>query len=110
MRRLAAVFLLAVACTTCGENAGANPVPTTSGPGTGALFVGNSLTYTNDLPGLVRALAAAVGHPLAVASVALPDYSLEDHWNQGDALRAIARGGWSFVVLQQGPSSLEDSR
>jgi hypothetical protein len=108
MTRLAAVLLLAVACTRCGESA--KPSLPASGPGSGVLFVGNSLTYTNDVPGLVHALANAVGHPLAVASVALPDFSLEDHWNQGDAIRAIARGGWSFVVLQQGPSSLDDSR
>ncbi|MFL5406176.1 MAG: hypothetical protein ACJ79O_10005 [Myxococcales bacterium] len=107
MTRVAAVVLLVFACTRCSE--GASIVPTT-GPGTGVLFVGNSLTYTNDVPGLVAGLANAVGHPLPVASVAFPDFSLEDHWNRGEAVRAISRGGWSFVVLQQGPSSLDDSR
>jgi hypothetical protein len=42
--------------------------------------------------------------------VAFPDHSLEDHWRRGDALRAIRRGGWTFVVLQQGPSALPESR
>jgi len=110
MNRLTALALLAFACLRCSEGASSAKAVPTSGPGNGVLFVGNSLTYTNDVPGLVHALATSVGHPLAVASVALPDFSLEDHWNQGDALRAIARGGWSFVVLQQGPSSLDDSR
>jgi hypothetical protein len=75
------------------------------------LFIGNSLTYTNDLPGLVRNLGR--GDPtqsLVVASVAFPDYSLEDHWNQGDALRAIRNAPWDIVVLQQGPSALPESR
>ena len=45
-----------------------------------------------------------------VRSVAYPDFSLEDHWNQGDARRAIALGKWDVVVLQQGPSSLPESR
>jgi hypothetical protein len=45
-----------------------------------------------------------------VSSVAFGDYSLEDHWNRGDALRAIASARWDFVVLQQGPSSLPESR
>jgi hypothetical protein len=31
--------------------------------------------------------------------------SLEDQWNAGDAQKAIAGGGWDFVVLQQGPSA-----
>src|SRR3954467_11902194 len=107
MTRVAVVVLLVFACTRCSE--GASIVPTTL-PGTGVLFVGNSLTYTNDVPGLVAGLASAVGHPLPVASVAFPDFSLEDHWNRGEAVRAIDRGGWTFVVLQQGPSSLDDSR
>ena len=37
-------------------------------------------------------------------------FSLEDHWNQGTARRRIAEGGWSIVVLQQGPSSLPESQ
>ena len=45
-----------------------------------------------------------------VASVAKPDYSLEDHWNDGEALDSIDQGGWDVVVLQQGPSSLPESQ
>jgi hypothetical protein len=75
------------------------------------LFIGNSLTYTNDLPGIVQALAEATGKGrLVYEMVAFPNYSLEDHWNQGDARRKIAAGKWNFVVLQQGPSALPESR
>ena len=75
------------------------------------LFIGNSLTYTNDLPGLVQQLASVTGgKPLTVSSVTAPNYSLEDHWNTGNAAREIAAGGWDVVVLQQGPSSLDESR
>ncbi|MFL5415755.1 MAG: SGNH/GDSL hydrolase family protein [Myxococcales bacterium] len=111
MKRVLALAFLVAASARCAESeAGATPAPGPDTPGSGILFVGNSLTYTEDLPGLVAALATAAGRPVATASVAYPDYSLEDHWNRGDALRAIARGGWSAVVLQQGPSSLDDSR
>ena len=78
-------------------------------PATRILFIGNSLTYANDLPGRVCALARAAGARPTCESVAKPDYSLEDHWNDRDARRAIARG-WDFVVLQQGPSALPESR
>ena len=71
---------------------------------------GNSLTYANDLPAMVATLARAAGRPMQVESVALPDFGLEEHWRQGDARKAIARGGWTFVVLQQGPSALPESR
>jgi hypothetical protein len=75
------------------------------------LFIGNSLTSANDLPGLVEAIAAAEKGPrFECETIALPGFSLEDHWNQGDAVRAIRRGGRSVVVLQQGPSSLDESR
>jgi hypothetical protein len=69
------------------------------------LFVGNSLTYTNDLPAMVQTIAEAAGHTLARAVVAAPNYSLEEHWNGGggDVVTAL---GADVVVLQQGPSSL----
>jgi len=73
------------------------------------LFIGNSLTTVNNVPGLVEALSAAAGNRLTCRTVAFDGYSLEDHWNRGDARRAIAEGGWSTIVLQQGPSSLQES-
>jgi hypothetical protein len=75
------------------------------------LFVGNSLTYVNDLPAITTELARADGAvTLRTVTVAYPDLSLDDHLAQGEAARQIAAGGWNFVVLQQGPSALPDSR
>jgi hypothetical protein len=74
------------------------------------LFVGNSLTLINDVPALVAEIGRANQRPILVEQVVAPDRSLEDHWHQGDARRAIARGGWDVVVLQQGPSALPESR
>jgi hypothetical protein len=85
--------------------AAAGPTGTTR-----VLFIGNSLTATNDLPGRVRELAQMTGDTWETSAVVYPNYSLEDHWQRGDASRAIARGSWTFVVLQQGPSALPESR
>lgn len=74
------------------------------------LFIGNSLTYYHGLPYMVRALADSLGEPPVVEQVAMPDFSLEDHWNDGRAARAIRGGCWNYVVLQQGPSSLPENR
>jgi hypothetical protein len=74
------------------------------------LFIGNSLTAANDLPAMVDAIGRAHGAGVAHETVAVPNFSLEDHWQKGDAVRAIARGGWSTVILQQGPSALPESR
>jgi hypothetical protein len=75
------------------------------------LFVGNSLTYSNGLPYMVRSLADSAGEqPPVVHDVTLPDFGLQEHWNEGSAERAIRGGCWDYVVLQQGPSSLPESR
>jgi hypothetical protein len=74
------------------------------------LFIGNSLTYANDLPNLVQSLAKAADVDVTCRSIAKPDFSLEDHWNNGEAVRAIRQGGWSLVILQQGPSALPESQ
>lgn len=83
--------------------------PARAEPPSRVLFIGNSLTYWNDLPRLVEAMAAAKGLSLTSEAVARADASLEDHWS--DAVRAVIRkGGFKWVVLQQGPSSLPESR
>lgn len=72
------------------------------------LFVGNSLTSANDLPGTVARIAATAGVRLEVTALTRPGTSLEDHW-RGDAVEVIRRTGAGFVVLQQGPSSLPEN-
>ena len=77
--------------------------PQVVGEGIRIFFVGNSLTYVNDVPGIVQALADSAGDErFAIASLALPNYALIDHWTDGSAQREIANGGWAWVVLQQG--------
>jgi hypothetical protein len=74
------------------------------------LFVGNSLTATNALPAHVADLASATGRTLEYRTVAFGGYNLEDHWNNGEARRALADGGWDVVVMQQGPSAFPESQ
>jgi hypothetical protein len=100
----AAACALALAC------GGAGPVLVEEEGGRGVLFVGNSLTYSNALPEMVRALALAAGDTLRVGVAAYPDWGLEEHWTGGAARSAIRSGDWDVAVLQQGPSSLPESR
>jgi hypothetical protein len=92
-------LLLATSVLACLGNATG---PQVQGAGRRVLFIGNSHTYTNDVPGLVQALAAARAESIAVASTASPNLALIDHWNGGSARSDIARGGWEIIVLQQG--------
>ncbi len=75
------------------------------------LFIGNSLTYYNNLPEIVAELAkSAKQKKLIFKMVAEPNFSLEDHWNKGDVRKLISREKWDFVVLQQGPSASVEGR
>ena len=73
------------------------------------LFIGNSLTYVNDLPAMVRAIAAQAGKTLVTAEVTEGGFALEDHFRAGRAQVEIAEG-YQLVILQQGPSALEESQ
>ena len=114
MRIMAACvgFMAVLACR--GEGTGPGAVDDCTGDAGGPmriLFIGNSLTYTNALPYMLRALADSAGEaPPLVDDVTLPDYGLEQHWQDGRAAQAIASACWDVVVLQQGPSSLPESR
>lgn len=70
------------------------------------LFVGNSLTYVNDLPGVFQDLAIAGGYDVGVTTLANPNVALIDYISDPGAMALIGRGTWDFVVLQQGTTSV----
>ena len=103
--RFRPLIILLTACL------GTSPEPLPPDDDLRILFIGNSLTYSNDLPGLVGRLGLAVGGKAPIVeSVTAGDFRLEDHWNRGDALKAIQREKWDLVIMQQGPSALPESR
>ena len=71
------------------------------------LFVGNSLTYTNDLPKLVVAFGKENGVEINTTILAYPNYALEDHWNDGQVQKLIAKYKYDFVVIQQARHTLQ---
>jgi len=74
------------------------------------LFIGNSLTYTNDLPKLVAQVGSSNGKNVYTEELAYPNYAIEDHWNDGKMQKLICEGDFDFVVIHQGPSSQADGR
>jgi hypothetical protein len=74
------------------------------------LFVGNSLTYSNNLPKIVESIGAARGKSVFSETLAFGNYAIEDHWNDGKMQKLICEGNFDFVVIQQGPSSQSDGR
>ena len=65
------------------------------------LFIGNSHTFTNDLPGTFAELARAGGHEISVDSSAKGGYTLEQHVADGDTQDKLNSGPWDFVILQE---------
>src|SRR5262245_39432762 len=65
------------------------------------LFIGNSFTARNDLAGLIAQLANARGISLQHRLISAGGASLRNHWNAGQALKAIQDGQCDFVVLQE---------
>src|SRR5262245_8966692 len=65
------------------------------------LFIGNSFTARNDLPGMIARLAAARGRRMQHRLISAGGASLRTHWNAGHAPRAIREGRYDAVVLQE---------
>jgi hypothetical protein len=103
LRLLAGAFAL---CVASPQPLSADPRPIR------LLMVGNSLTEANDLPAMVATLAHLAGDdpPIEVSAVVIGGSSLQDQLDAGAAAFEIARGGWDVVSLQQGPSTLPESR
>jgi hypothetical protein len=108
LKRLVLFILLLPSCSQSAVTGLGRPLT----PGARhVLFIGNSLTYFNDLPLILAAVAEAAGDTeLDARQVAYPDFALEDHWNDGTAVRALQENKWDFVIMQQGPSSLPENQ
>ena len=103
--RLSLWFVGMVLCTfwsyaLCGETLS----NVEKGSGESILFIGNSLTYTNDLPKVMEAYVAQA-YPdvkLQTKAIAKPGWTLDQHKADGTALVALRARSWNYVVLQGG--------
>ena len=65
------------------------------------LLVGNSLTYTNNLPALLRAVGASQGTSITTETYAAPGGKLDDRWEEGHVAAALHARKFDAVVLQE---------
>jgi hypothetical protein len=65
------------------------------------LFLGNSYTYVNSLPQILKDFAASAGDTVIFDQNALGSYTLQLHWADATTQAKIQQGGWDFVVLQE---------
>lgn len=67
-------------------------------PSTRILLIGNSYTFINGgLDKQLKGLAPSA----ETECIAIGGYRLENHWNNGNALRRIRETKWDYVVLQE---------
>ena len=67
----------------------------------GILFIGNSHTYHNDVPLMVRNLADEEGFNCRVTMLAHPNWFLSRHAEEPEARFNILYGKYDYVVLQE---------
>jgi hypothetical protein len=106
IRAIAALVLAACAFASQAQDAapaGTTPTPSPTSKSFRVLFLGNSLTYVNDLPATLRALAAAQPTPAKIETQTFvaPGGSLAERWDDGKAAAALGAGHWDAVVLQE---------
>ena len=65
------------------------------------LLVGNILTYTNNLPALLRAVGASQGTSITTETYAAPGGKLDDRWEEGHVAAALHARKFDAVVLQE---------
>ena len=65
------------------------------------LYIGNSFTARNDLPGLIAQLGASRGKEIEHRLISAGGASLRRHWNAAEARKAITNGHYDYVVLQE---------
>ncbi len=65
------------------------------------LFIGNSLTFTNNLPLMFSNLAQANGKQIFTDNATGGGATLQDHFNSPSTIAKIQQGNWDYVVLQE---------
>ena len=98
LRRLLILGALAPTLAGC---SGKRACDTGSAACTRVLFIGNSYTYTNDLPHVFKALASSGGESVDTGMVATGGATLAMQAASADTATAMASKQWSVVVLQE---------
>ncbi|MBC8366017.1 T9SS type A sorting domain-containing protein [bacterium] len=89
-RKLLSTFAILIALATSGIS-----------QETSVLFVGNSHTFYNDLPGLFEGLATSGFHDVYVGESTVGGSTLSFHTSYASTLNEIQERDWDHVVLQE---------
>ncbi len=68
------------------------------------LFIGNSYTFFNDMPGMILEIAKndqQNPYNISVQSITFGGARLQDHWNDKNTHKIIENHPWDIIVLQE---------
>lgn len=65
------------------------------------LFIGNSYTFSNNLPGTFATVSHSLGHEVYTDMIAPGGATLSDHAASAEVMAKIRSGHWTYVVLQE---------
>ncbi|MCB0687167.1 MAG: SGNH/GDSL hydrolase family protein [Saprospiraceae bacterium] len=97
------LFCVLLACNQDDRNEFAGPDNSLNDGILKILFLGNSHTFYNDLPGIVKQIATNLDYPdsIFIRTVAPGGYSLQDHLLLQETQKDIEGENWDVVVLQE---------
>lgn len=87
------IYILLIFIAGCSRATPAEPLE--------ILFIGNSYTFFNDMPGTFAKIAELGGHQVNVISLARGGFSLSRHAEDQLTLSTLKSQDWDFVVLQE---------
>ena len=97
LRRLPILCALALALTLTGCS-GKHGCDANSTSCTRVLFIGNSYTFVNELPGMFAKLAGSAGVNVATTMVAEGGATLADHASAAETRAALASERWNSAA------------
>ncbi|MDR3577869.1 MAG: hypothetical protein P4L50_28735 [Anaerolineaceae bacterium] len=100
MKRLLLLVILVLSLCGCMPENQCN-WPPNQNPVMHVLFIGNSYTYVNDLPGTFGKLACSGGHKVATDMAANGGWTLQQHAASTDTLAKLQGQKWDYVILQE---------
>jgi len=94
------VGMILLTFCSCSPEAKCNGIQNTASP-LHILFIGNSYTFTNDLPSMFAKLACAGGQKVETAMAAEGGWTLADHAASSQTLEKLKQQKWDVVILQE---------
>ena len=94
------LLMLLVLFTRCSSNEPENNNPVAEG--TKILFIGNSLTFYNDVPGIFANFADRTNKQLFIGTSLIGGATLQEHSLNVETVDLIFQYDWDYVVLQGG--------